>query len=158
MMSSDIVVEICGDCPLLEPAIVDLAIDTFLANDCDIVASGVKPSYPQGTEVQVFRRTALEDVERRIDDPAVREHVSLHFHENPETYRIIHLVAPKPLQAPELRLQLDYPEDLILIREIFGKLEPLHGPCFGVAEVLALLREDPTLGKINSHCEEKSVR
>lgn len=158
MMESDIIVEICGDCPLLEPVMVDLAVETFLENDCDVVASGVKQSYPQGTEVQVFPRAALEEVEQRVGDPAVREHVSLHFFENQDKYRIIHLIAPKPLQAPELRLQLDYPEDLTLIREIFSHLEPVHGANFGVPEIIALLQAHPELREINRHCEEKPVR
>ena len=38
-MKSDIVVEITGDCPLLDPQIVDLGVATFLNNDCDVVSN-----------------------------------------------------------------------------------------------------------------------
>jgi len=157
-MESDVIVEICGDCPLIDPEIVDLAIETYLFNDCDVVTSGVKQSYPQGTEVQVFSFSALSDVEKRINDPAVREHVSLYFYENADTYKIHHLIAPRKLQVPSLRLQLDYKEDLDLIRAVYERLEPKFGGCFGVDEIIKLFDMEPSLRDINSSCEEKSPR
>lgn len=157
-MGADVAVEICGDCPVLDPALVDLTIDSFFANECDVAACGARQSYPQGTEVQVFAVAALADVAARVDDPAAREHVARYFHEHPERYDILHLVAPRALQAPDLRLQLDYPEDLTLLRHLYEELEPACGPAFGVADILALLRDRPDLAEINAHCEERAVR
>lgn len=158
MMKSEIVVEITGDCPLLDPQVIDLGVETFLANSCDVVTNVRIPSYPQGADVQVFRLDALEHVAEHIQDPAVREHVSLYFYENPEIYRVIHLIAPIIQQAPGLRLQLDYPEDLVFIREIYQRLENEHGCCFGVSEILDLLAKVPEIAKINANCEERSIR
>jgi len=156
-MNSDIVVEICGDCPLLDPEIVDVAVETFLANDCDVVTTTRHPSYPQGLDVQVFRLSELESIEQKISDPVVREHVSLHFYENPK-YRLVNLVAPRECRAPDLRCQLDYAEDLVFIRRVYEALEPSHGPYFGAADIVHLVRAQPDLAEINSHCEERAVR
>lgn len=157
-MNSDIVVEVTGDCPLLDPEVIDLGVETFLANDCDVVTNARVPSYPQGADVQVFRTDALAKVARTISDPAVREHVSLYFYENPALYRVIHLIASASSQAPDLRLQLDYPEDLEFIRAVYARLEPGHGPAFTVPRILDLLAREPDLARINAHCEEKPVR
>ncbi|MDC0979368.1 glycosyltransferase family protein [Gammaproteobacteria bacterium] len=158
IMKSDIIVEVTGDCTLLDPEIIDLGVETFLANDCDVVTNGRVPSYPQGADVQVFRAADLADVAKTIHDPAVREHVSLYFYENTSLYRLIHLIAPVMQRAPDVRLQLDYPEDLQFICEVYRRLEPKFGPCFGVSEILALLKQDPEVARINAHCVEKSVR
>ena len=158
MMNSDIVVEITGDCPLLDPEVIDLGIKTFINNDCDVVANVRKPSYPQGVDVQVFKLSNLKHVAETINDPAVREHVSLYFYENPDRYKIFHLIAPSGWHAGERRFQLDYPEDLSFIRAVYKHLEPKHGDAFGVPEVLSLIKKYPKLGEINAHCEEKSVR
>ena len=117
-MNSDVIVEITGDCPLLDPEIIDLGIETFLANDCDVVTNVRVPSFPEGADVQVFKTSALTQVEKMVKDSSVREHVSLYFYENPQIYRIIHLIAPASCQGAGLRLQLDYEEALTFIRAI----------------------------------------
>jgi len=157
-MRSEIVVEVTGDCALLDPEVIDLGVTTFLENDCDVVTNARKPSYPMGADVQVFRLADLEEVERTVADPAVREHVSLYFYEHPERYRVIHLFAPARWHAPEYRFQLDYEEDLRFIREVYRALEPAHGEAFGLEEIMALLRRRPELVEINRHCVEKAPR
>lgn len=157
-MGSDVVVEITGDCVLLDPDLVDWGIETFRQNECDVVCNVRIPSFAMGLDVQVFRLRDLEEVERAIADPAVREHVSLYFYEHPERYRIFHLLAPSRWRFPEHRYQLDYPEDLRFIREVYSRLEPRYGDAFGVEEISDLLRREPTLAEINRDCEERSPR
>ncbi len=157
-MKAELVVEVTGDCPLIDPEVIDVGVETFLANDADVVCNVVRPSFPMGVDVQVFRRGILEEVERTVDDPAVREHVTLHFYEHPERYRIIHLIAPARYRAPARRFQLDYPEDLQFIREVYRRLEPRYGDRFGTPEILALIAADPHLAAINNGCEEKPPR
>jgi len=158
-MNSDIVIEITGDCILTDPEIVDMGVETYFANDCDIVSTdGPLPHWPMGQCVQVFPLAALQEVERTIDDAAVREHVSLYFYEHLERYRLVQMVAPRRWQAPHVRTQLDYPEDLALIRAVYERLAPSHGACFGIEPLMALLRADPSLIEINGHCQEKSAR
>lgn len=155
---SDVVVEITGDCTLLDPGLVDMGVETFFENDADVVCNVRKPSYPMGADVQVFRLSALEEVERTVQDPPVREHVSLFFYEHPERYRVMHLFAPPRWRDPTMRLQLDYAEDLRFIREVYAQLEPTHGDAFGLEEIMALCRARPELPEINRHCEERAAR
>ena len=158
MMNSDVIVEVCGDTPLLDPAVIDLAVRRFLDGGVDVVSNTSNLTWPQGIDAQVFRFDALDQVARTQQDPAVREHVSLYFYEHPGIYRIHHLAAPGEETAPDLRLQLDYQEDLDLIRAVYERLEPRHGDAFGVRDVLDLLVAEPALAEINRHCEEKPVR
>lgn len=155
---SELVVEICGDCPLIDPEVIDMAVATFKLNDADVVSNTSRLGFPQGADAQVFRLAALEEVARTVHDPAVREHVSLHFYEHPERYRIIHLAPPPRWHRPEQRLQLDYPEDLAFVRAVYDRLEPQHGDAFGLDEILGLLAREPGLAAINAHCHEKPVR
>ncbi len=155
----EVVVEITGDCTLLCPDVIELGIETFFANDCDVVSNcGAVQTWPQGADVQVFRLDALHDVAQTISDAAVREHVSLYFYEHPERYRIHYIVAPKAWREPGWRWQLDYPEDLAFIRRVYAALEPEHGPVFGTAEIVSFLRGAPDVIAINAHCEEKAAR
>lgn len=157
-MGTDTVVEICGDTPLLAPELVDRAIEVYRSGVADVVTSTVQPSYPQGCDTQVFGFAALAEVAATVDDPAVREHVSLYFYEHPEKYRIHHLEAPASCRLPEQRLQVDYPEDLALVREIYARLEPSHGDRFSLDQIVALLTREPQLAALNRHCVERAAR
>ena len=151
------IVEITGDCTLLCPEILDQAVEIYLRGDVDVVSNTWEPSYPQGIDAQVFRYASLADAARRTSEPAHREHVSLYFYEHPELYRIHRFQAPAEFRAPELRFQLDYPEDLAFIRSVYGELYPVN-PEFSLQDIFALLCRKPELKDINSACKEKPVR
>ena len=156
---TDIVVEITGDCPLTDPDVVDLGVETFLNNDCDYLTNCEVPSYPQGICVQVFRFADLDQMERESDDPAVREHVSPKFYEQQEIYKNINMLAPKCWHLPPYcRTQLDYPEDMEFLRKVCGLLIPKYGFLFGLDKLVELLRSSPELMDINSHCKENTIR
>ena len=158
MMNSEIVVEVSGDTPLLDPSVIDLGIKTFYRHNYDVVSNTWCQSYPQGIDVQVFRRKTLQEIPQSNVDISIKEHVSLYFYENPHIYKIFHLKAPPKWNLPEQRLQLDYNEDLKLIRRIYESLEPKYGHSFGIDEVIKLFSSMPELKLINSHCVEKPLR
>lgn len=158
MMGSDIIVEVTGDCPLLDPDVIDAGVDLFLESKCDVVSNVHKLSWPMGIDLQVFRRADLEQVEREIKDPPVREHVSLYFYEHPERYRIISLDAPDACRAPNYRFQLDYPEDKLFVEAVLDRMLPCFGDHFRTSDIMEMLRNEPQLVQINIGCEEKTPR
>ena len=130
-----------------------IEIKTFLENDCNVLTTSCKSSFPIGIDVMVFRLKDLEWVEKNILDSEVREHVSLYFVRHPEKYRTIHLFAPKCFHAPNYRFILDYPEDLEFIRTVYSRLEPAYGECFGLEKIMELLKQEPDVVNINKHCK-----
>ncbi len=158
-MHSEIIIEICGDTPLVDPETIDLAIEIFNKGKYDVVSNTFMSNYPQGIDAQVFSFKALKEISETIFDPQVREHVSLYFYENPEKYNIFHMKAPKIFSRKKQRLQLDYEEDLILIREIYKSLENNNNNAFfNLKDILKLLDEKPYLKKININCIETKLR
>ena len=156
---TDVVVEITGDCPLTDPDVVDLGVETFLSNECDYLTNCEVASFPQGICVQVFRFEDLARMERDSSDPAVREHVSVLFYERKDLYRNINLLAPRCWHLPaDCRTQLDYPEDLAFLREVCGRLVPKYGYSFRLGRLVELLRDEPQLMDINRNCVERTAR
>ncbi len=155
---TDIIVEMHGDCVMLDPRVIDMGVEMFLANETDVVSTTWKESFPVGIDVQVFRLTDLASIAETIDDPEIREHVSLHFYRHPEKYEIIHMIAPSIWKGKEYRFILDYPEDLEFIKAVYKKLVPLHGDCFGVDEILGLISENKQIEELNRICQKASGR
>ncbi len=145
---ADIIVEITGDCPIIDPLIVEQAIQIFLHNDADYVSNAIVRSYPDGMDTQVFRLETLKKSAQMTNSPPDREHVTLHIRRHPEIFRHINLVAPPDLHWPELGLTLDEAKDyefLKTIIEYFGDANPY----FSCREVIRLLKSRPELLEIN---------
>lgn len=141
---ADIIVEMTGDNPLLDPVITASVIDDYLEGGADYVSNALAPrSFPIGMDTQVFATKILADVARRTNEPDDREHVSLYIYNNPDRYRVREHKAPTAFHAPDIRLTLDTPEDLVRIRHIYETLCPAN-PEFGLADILSLLREGQT--------------
>ena len=158
-IGSDIIVEITGDCPFTDPQVVDLGVETFLKNECVFVTNCEKSNFIEGIYVQIFTFKSLEYIDKKINDPAVKEHVSLYFYDHPELYKIIHLMALNKWKFnSKCRTQLDYPEDLLFLNSLMLKLNPKFGYSFTIEDIISVLNDEPELLKINDHCEEKEVR
>jgi spore coat polysaccharide biosynthesis protein SpsF len=144
---ADVIVEITGDCPLLDPAVLDSCVDFHRRGGYDFVGNTVPESdeaYPTGMDVRIFSTAHLAELDARTTDPRDREHVSLYFWEHPREYRIGFLPAPPELRWPNLYIVLDEPSDYEMLRSVYEALHP-KAPAFGVAEILDYLRGRPDL-------------
>jgi spore coat polysaccharide biosynthesis protein SpsF len=155
--NADIIVETTGDCPLIDPGIVDKVVGDFLMGGADFVSNVLPHTTPRGTDVRVFWAKDLAEINVRSQDPADHEHVSLHFWEHPERYRCRNVETDLPEAAAHLRLTVDESADLELVREVYQRLYSSN-PAFTLADVLQLLDQQPGLAAINRHTPQKAVR
>ena len=152
--NADVIVEITGDCPIIDTEIITEVVQKYLEGNYDYVSNSNVRSYPDGMDVQVFSIETLVNSSQSTTDKLHREHVTLHIRQNPERYRLLDLVAKREFHFPELGLTLDTPEDFRLIEEIITHLEPQNS-FFGLREVLDLLETYPALKELNQHVKRK---
>jgi spore coat polysaccharide biosynthesis protein SpsF len=153
-VGADVIVEITGDCPIIDPDIIEQAIQTYHKNKLDYVSNVKILSYPVGMDVQVFSLAVLKRSESMTSDALDLEHVASHIRRNPEIFSHLNMVAPPSLHWPELGLTLDEQGDYMLIKKIieyFGNENEL----FSCSEVVALLRSNEDWISINSHVTRK---
>ena len=154
--AADVVVEITGDCPIIDPQIVEQTIRMYKANQADYVSNAQIRSYPDGMDAGVFRLATLKRSAALTDDPLDHEHVVLHIRNHPELFTQLHLVAPPELHWPELGLTLDEPADYELLKRIiehFGEMNPL----FSCLDVVRLLRKKSDWVAINEAVRRKGA-
>jgi len=154
--NADLIVEITGDCPLIDPEIVEQAIRMHLHNDSDYTGNAEVRSYPDGMDVQVFAAADLVQAAKATDDADDHEHVSLYFRRHPQRYRHVHLVAPPELHWPELGLTLDERADYLLIKNIYEHFLPSN-PRFSCLDILRYLRAHPEVARINEDVRRNPV-
>ena len=153
---ADIVVEITGDCPIIDPQLVEQAILMYKANNVDWVTNGAIRSYPDGMDTQVLSLETFKKSLSMTDNLLEHEHVTLHILNNPQLFTRINIVAPPELDWPELGLTLDEKDDynlLKLIIEHFYQKTPL----FGCLDVVRFLKNRPDLVAINDHVHRKGA-
>lgn len=155
---TDFIVQITSDCPLIDPETIDRVIERMSEHShIDYAANQLIRTYPLGFSVEVFRTKDLRQVEQTINDPAVREHVSLYFYEHPEKYYLSNVEAPHFLHHPEYRLTLDTEEDYQLIQDIYAALYPVK-PDFDLYDITRYLQKNDSIRNMNQHVQQKKAR
>lgn len=148
-------VEVFGDCPLIDPVIVDDIVSIFLHADppYDFVGNDLKTTYPPGMDVEVFSVAALKQSSESIDDMAIREHGTLHIRQNPDTFRITNIEAPPELTRPDLEIEIDTREDFEVIKTI---IEHFKGRSdVSARELIDFMDEHPEVAEKNRHIERR---
>ena len=57
---ADIIVRITGDCPLVDPELVDKCIQAFKKEKVDYYSNVEPASYPDGLDIEVFSFASIE--------------------------------------------------------------------------------------------------
>ncbi len=141
---ADVVVRITGDCPLMDPALVDQVIAKFKAEGVDYLSNISPASYPDGLDTEVFTLQALERVGRESQDPFDHEHVTPYLRK-PGLYKTGAMQHSEDLSG--LRWTVDEPADFDVVSQVFAHFAPnIH---FSWAEVLGLQRSQPALFAAN---------
>jgi spore coat polysaccharide biosynthesis protein SpsF len=138
------IVRLTGDCPLIDPAIIDRTVRFFRDGAYDYVRTA--DTFADGLDVEAVRYEMLEQAWRTATRPSDREHVTLFVHRQPEMFRIGRL--PSEEDTSHLRLTVDEPEDFELVRRVYEALYP-RDPAFTTPDIVALLDAQPELAALN---------
>ncbi|MEL6316179.1 MAG: glycosyltransferase family protein [Pseudomonadota bacterium] len=129
------VVRLTGDCPLIDPALIDAAIRRHVDSGADYTSNAFDRSYPDGLDVEVATRGTLERLMRECAAPEEREHVTLGLARRRGAFRVEQLV--QPVDQSRLRWTVDTPDDLAFARRVYAALYP-ENPAFSSQDVHAL--------------------
>ena len=151
---ADIVVRITGDCPLVDPELVDECIRRFRAGNVDYFSNIDPPTYPDGLDIEVTTRNALERAMRESDNPFDHEHVTPYIRGS-GVFKTSSMRNAEDLSA--LRWTVDEVADLDVVRRVFEHFSP--DIYFGWRQVLQLWRDklDTFAGNLRIERNEGAV-
>lgn len=161
----DIIVRIMGNCPLIDPDIVDNVISYFKMYNYDYVCLDVPNSFPKGLEVEVFSKKALDKCLKKvvkssgINTVSIRqsmfseecspckyyEEVTYYMSKHPDEFKI-GVIKGEEIYNRNYKLSVDTKEDFRLINNIFRHFDTSFP---NAKDVIRFLDENPQIAGIN---------
>lgn len=148
LFNVDFIVVTWGDELFCDPEYVDKTIELFKKTNADFIKCEELPlgTYSYGLKVEALNKAC------RMKAETDTEIWGGYFTESKGFNIQILKVDNEELRRPEIRITLDYPEDFVLVKEIFDRL--YKGGVFPLKEIVKLLKENPELQEINKNCQE----
>ena len=143
-VNADVLVRITGDCPLVDPVLVDQAIDEFLSQSVEYHSNTSPATFPDGLDIEVFTIGALKRAALESQDPFDHEHVTPYLRK-PGLFKTSAMLNGEDLSG--LRWTVDEPVDFEVICHVFQHFAPnVH---FSWKQVLDLQTTQPALFAAN---------
>jgi glutamate-1-semialdehyde 2,1-aminomutase len=143
------IVRITGDCPLIDPNIVDELVGAFKAGDWDYLANCADEnnlSVPDGFDAEVFKCELLIRADDEAELPSEREHVTPWFRSDKAGLIWGHY-CHQPVR-PYYRVTVDDQVDLEVVQKIVTALAS-KDPTFGIDSIINYLQENPNIAAQN---------
>ena len=142
---ADIIIRITGDCPLVDPFLVDDCIKKFLDSNIDYYSNTMPPTFPDGLDIEVIKFSALKKAAKESTKNSQREHVTPYIREN-NFFSKLNYLNDEDLSS--LRWTVDTSEDFEVISSVFNYFKP--DIYFSWKDVLQLYYNQPSLFSANS--------
>lgn len=136
------IVRVTADDPFKDPEVIDYAVNLRRKLNIDYCSNTLKPSYPEGIDIEVFSSSALEKAHIHARLPSEREHVTPYIWKRSTEFSVHNFSAPTDLS--HLRWTIDYAADLEMARAVYRHLYP-RKRIFLMEDILALAQEKPDL-------------
>jgi spore coat polysaccharide biosynthesis protein SpsF len=150
--SSEAVMRLTADCPLLDPGIVRMVAEVWRSSaQIDYLSTGLIRTLPRGLDVEIVRSDVLRVVDK-VATGAHRTHVTSWIYTHPDDFRIVGLNF-LPFRD-HLRLTLDTQEDWILVDQVvaeFGLRQP------DLDELAEWLDAHPEIRDVNAAVTQKRL-
>jgi len=165
---ADDLVPLTADNPLIDPELIDDVVAFFRHGRYDYVTTThmhhslawkAVRTFPVGVSVQVCSRRVLADAAAKTRNAIERGYATFSIYNHPERYQLGTFEAAGKYAAwrhPELRLTVDTPEDLALIRPVFDSLSA-GDPRFSTAKAIRMVVNDERLRKVNQSVAQRLV-
>ena len=143
---ADTVVRITGDCPLVDPVLVDECVRRFCTENVDYLCNTTPPTFPDGLDVEVVSLAALVRALRESNRTCDHEHVTSFVRESGQ-FTTYSMQNDEDLSA--LRWTVDEQADFDIIQHVFDYFKPEKN--FSWQQVLELQRRRPQMFSANQH-------
>jgi len=151
--NSENIIRVTADCPLIDADLINKGISIFDENNNDILSVGRIKSYPHGLDFEIFNTKTLQNAWKDIFTSYADDQKFKNSFVSVDEYMLTNnkftcYDLTNDVDLSQIRITLDYPEDLELIRQIYHELYK-KGEYFGLKKILNCIKKNPDLLNIN---------
>lgn len=140
------IVRITGDCPVIDPRIVDKAIDKFIDEKADYLNNITPPTYPDGMDVEIFSFKVLFDRWQKAESVHEKEFLSPYMRTD-KGLRHSYLTDSNCFAHD--RFTVDEPKDLLVVEAIIDYFWPNMD--YSLDDIMNMKKQQPALFKLNKN-------
>lgn len=144
----DVHVELFGDCPFIDPIIIDHLIEKFQENSVEYLTNSSITTYPPGMEVSIFKPDILTRANEYIAaNDEIREHISVCLNKTIEEFNIpyLNITAEKKYFRPNYYFELDERRDFIFLNSLLNSIYPSKGLDFSLDDLIKYVDSNPNI-------------
>jgi len=138
------IIRITGDCPLIDPVVINEVINFFEKGKYDYCNNTEKDTFPDGMDVEIFKKLVLIEAAQKAKLPSEREHVTPYITKS-KKYKKGNLTAPS--NWSHFRLTVDEPIDFEVIKFLIKNSKITDG----YLDYISLLTKNPKIMLSNAN-------
>jgi len=145
---ADVIIRLTCDCPFLDSRVISEVVQLRKTMDVQYATNTDPPTYPDGLDVEVFTKAALQLADKEATRPSDRDTVTRFMVRNRQRISGANLTCPIPGLVSE-RWVLDSPEDYEFLKQVSRNFNWPYSPSY--LQILQVLEQEPSLRLLNSH-------
>jgi len=155
LAGADAIVQMGSDSAYLDFELIDQLVSLYRSGLYDYVCNDLELTYPLGIYGHVVSVANLSEMNKNDSlTNQDREDVISFILKRQANYRVLNITAPAQFAYPQLRLTVDYPEDIEQALYIYGRLKRLD---FKTSDIINLYNREPEIFAKTMNLVQKSA-
>lgn len=129
---------ISGDSPLIDPVLIDKAIELYSLENVDLFTNVFPRTFPKGQSIEIVNSASFLTAYGLMKTNDEFEHVTTFFYSKNNKYRIFNLTAPENFS--DVNLCVDNPEDIKLLERVLDYNSGKPAPWIELADSYRMVK------------------
>lgn len=141
--NADVIVRIWGDCPFVDPEIVDSMLKIFIDERLDYITNFNPPTFPRGFDLEIYSIKVLQEILDETDDPFYRGYPFEFVFQNGNQYKTRNYYNTEDLS--KYYWTVDYKEDFDFVSKVYKELQNDDENIFHLKDILNFIKAKPEI-------------
>jgi len=136
-------IRISGDSPLIDPDLIDKAIEIYNTKNIDIFTNVFPRTFPKGQSIEIIKSKVFLETFKLMKTNEQLEHVTSYFYSSSEKFKIFNLNSLDDYS--DVNLCIDNPEDIETLENVMKNNNYKFGSWKAIADSYRIIKSQPSI-------------